>query len=505
MKLSELIFETQILLEDNFEIRKTPNGRFWGVYNTTVTPNVLISSHKTKNQANIKADQLRNPRPAPAPNANDNDSGKRRRGGGGRSPVAPTPTPTVDSPNVKLKPGMFQSGAGKWTIILPDGMNYVDVTNVDDANKLNRHIQTLTEQGKTPTQISYEFQRNRGGFLAAADVNGENVKTVRKNPVTRTIKKLSLDRFESDIDVRKSTKITSWINKPGYQGLKRFATVGLTGIAMNSLFMVLGIALALHQIELEKQEPGANITDLQEEENILRGQMILYVGMFLVYALKDLKLIKKIIGPFRTGLRTAIQGLGMIAGGAAGAVGGSVVGPAGTAAGGAAGAIRGQRAGRLLGILAGEASSYVVLALLAIPQVQRFVASLFQGWWFGDLLEFAGSQINVLLQQADEALDGRFGTGFLADKLGTDEIKREGPDGEYYSDSEWAKLVFGTLMFPDGDSTKFVPFMPEMKREDLMNNLLMPQTPQQTADTAIDNKMNSDNAATQTPDTEPVA
>ena len=59
------------------------------------------------------------------------------------------------------------------------------------------------------------------------------------------------------------------------------------------------------------------------------------------------------------------------------------------------------------------------------------------------------------------------------------------------------------------EETKFVPYMPEAKREDLMTSLLLPQDAPDTAtdantaaDAAIDKKMNSDNA---TPAETPVA
>ena len=515
MKLSDLIFESQILLEDKFEIRKTPNGRMWGVYNTTVTPNVLISSHKTKNQANIKADQLRNPTP-PKPK---NDSGSKSSRGDRNKSKAPrfTPSPTkVNAPNVNLTKGLFQSGEKKWTIIFPDGKGYVDVDDVREANKLQRHIETLESKGKSPKEIGKEFDRNRKGFLLAADVDESKVQQYRRNPITRSIKKLNINEFEKIMKTKSSSSITSWIASSRYQGFSQYFKLGWKGLAANHFFMLLGIAKALHDIE-EEIAQGGDEAKLREEQNILRGQMILISGALLAITLKDIKFIKSMIGPFRALMRTAITAIGGIIGGVAGAVGGGAagtsVGPVGTVAGGAAGAVKGAaagaRGGRLLSILVGEASSYVVLLALQAAPVQRFIASLFQGWWFGDLLEFSGSMINEALFAAEEWADGTYGTGFLASTLGTEQIKKEGPTGEYYSESEWAKKLFGVLLFPPGDETKFVPYMPETKREDLMSDLLMPQNTENdttnSVDAAIDKKMDSDNAAAQQTDQSPVA
>jgi hypothetical protein len=516
MKLSDLIFESQILLEDKFEIRKTPNGRAWGVYNTTVTPNVLISSHKTKNQANIKADQLRNPTP---PKPKNDSSSKSSRGDRNKSKTPRfTPSPTkVNAPNVSLTKGLFQSGEKKWTIIFPDGKGYVDVDDGKAANNLQRHIETLESQGKSPKEISKEFDRNRRNFLLAAGVDDEKlVQQYRRNPITRSIKKLNISEFEQIMKTKSSSSIASWFAGSRYQSLSQYAKLGWKGLPLNHFAMLFGIAKALHDIE-EEIAQGGDEAKLREEQNILRGQMILISGALLAITLKDIKFIKSMIGPFRALLRTVITAIGSVIGIVAGAGGGAVVGsgggPVGTIAGGAAGAVKGAaagaRGGRLLSILAGEASSYVVLLALQAAPVQRLIASLFQGWWFGDLLEFSGAMINEALFAAEEWAEGTYGTGFLASTLGTEQLKKEGPTGEYYSESEWAKKLFGVLLFPPGDETKFVPYMPETKREDLMSNLLMPQNVENdttnSVDAAIDKKMDSDNAAAQQTDQTPVS
>ena len=504
MKLSDLIFESQILLEDKFEIRKNPNGKTWGVYNTTVTPNVLISSHKTKNQANIKADQLRNPTP-PKPQS---DSGSKSSKGDRNKSKIKTPS-KVSSPSTKLMPGVHQVGADKWTVFLPDGKSTVDLENGKDAEKLDRYMKSLVDKGTSADEITKQLRSNPSGFLAEADLDKpEKVGKVKNSAIKRKITQMSVDRFMKEIDARRAiagfqnTGIGKWVSGPA-KGLIKLASLKIVGTAGNTLALFFGTTSALSQIEVEMIQAQGNpqkLKELEEEARIVQGQAVILFSAFVIALLKDIKSLRKLTKGVRTAIKAAITGLGIAAGAVGGAVGGSALPGAGTVAGGAAGAAVGGRAGRILGILAGEASTYLFFLVLALPAVQRFVAQLLQDWWLGDAFGFIGGGLDKLLELADNAFDGRFGTGFLADKLTIDAIKNEGPTGEYYSDSEWAKKVFGALLFPEGDETKFVPFIPEQKREDLLNSIMAPeqkQTSQDAADTAISNKMDSDNAAAQ--------
>ena len=71
------------------------------------------------------------------------------------------------------------------------------------------------------------------------------------------------------------------------------------------------------------------------------------------------------------------------------------------------------------------------------------------------------------------ALDGKFGTGALAKAVsGFDPKETEGVAGEYYGESEWAKLVFGTLLFPPSQKSRLVPYIPEGRRETLLTGTL---------------------------------
>ena len=474
MKLSDLIFESQILLEEKFAIKKTPSGRTWGVYNTTVTPNVLISSHKTRNQARIKLDQLKNPTAAPTNKTSKPSKADRNKV---KKPVA------TKMPSGGLMKGMFARAPGQFTIIFPDGKGYVDINNETTANKFQKHIETLESQGKTPKQISDEFTKNRGKFLAEAGVErSDNVKSYKRNPIKRAIKKLSIADFEKEMEARKSiskfanSKIMKWTLSPAFKSLKYIASFKLGTIALGYLAIFIGTSQAIADVEGEIAEATDEnkIKELQEEYQILLGQATIMMGLFVFALLKDLKSVRALARALTKPIRTAMMGLGMVAGGVAGLS----AGPAGVAAGVAAGA----KGGAIARIVMSEGLGFLFFTALMLPAVQRFIAELLQGYWLGDAFAFVGTGIEALLKTANDSLDGRFGTGFLADKLTIDQITKEGPDGEYFSDSEWAKLVFGALLFPDGEKTRFVPYMPEAKREDLMTNLLSPENSQPKED-----------------------
>ena len=474
MKLSDLIFESQILLEEKFAIKKTPSGRTWGVYNTTVTPNVLISSHKTRNQARIKLDQLKNPTAAPGNKTSKPSKADRNKV---KKSVA------TKMPSGGLMKGMFARAPGQFTIIFPDGKGYVDINNETTANKFQKHIETLESQGKTPKQISDEFTKNRGKFLAEAGVErSDNVKSYKRNPIKRVIKKLSIADFEKEMEARKSiskfanSKIMKWTLSPAFKSLKYIASFKLGTIALGYLAIFIGTSQAIADVEGEIAEATDEnkIKELQEEYQILLGQATIMMGLFVFALLKDLKSVRALARALTKPIRTAMMGLGMVAGGVAGLG----AGPAGVAAGVAAGA----KGGAIARIVMSEGLGFLFFTALMLPAVQRFIAELLQGYWLGDAFAFVGTGIEALLKTANDSLDGRFGTGFLADKLTIDQITKEGPDGEYFSDSEWAKLVFGALLFPDGEKTRFVPYMPEAKREDLMTNLLSPENSQPKED-----------------------
>ena len=458
MKLSDLIFESQILLEDTFEIRKNPNGRTWGVYNTTVTPNVLISSHKTKNQARIKLDQLKNPTAAPA-----NKTSKPSKADRNKSKT-PKPNPVVN-PNVKLTSGMYQSGTNRWTMIMPDGKTMVDIDDELDAKRFQNYVQKLEKQNKTPADITKMFTEKRTGFLADADVkNADKVGQPKAGKINRTIRSVQMKDFIKEMEARQSiskfanSPVVKWTLTPPFAFFKRIVSSKIGGLAGNTLAMFAGVSMAISDIEGELETAQGEERDkLLEEVNILRGQAIIQFGIFLTLMLKNLKSVRKLIRPVKVLVQTAMTWAGLVAGGV-------TAGPLG--------AVAGAKGGRIASILVSEGLSLAFLVVLTLPQVQRFIAQLLQNYLLGDVFGYIGAALGGLLDQANEALDGKYGTGFLADKLTVDEEIKKGPSGEYYSDSEWAKLVFGALLFPEDEKTKFVPYMPEAKREDMMEKVL---------------------------------
>ena len=50
--------------------------------------------------------------------------------------------------------------------------------------------------------------------------------------------------------------------------------------------------------------------------------------------------------------------------------------------------------------------------------------------------------------------------------------ERGGREGEMYASTEWAKLTFSHLLFPDAAKAVLVPYISPARREDLMFNVL---------------------------------
>ena len=48
----------------------------------------------------------------------------------------------------------------------------------------------------------------------------------------------------------------------------------------------------------------------------------------------------------------------------------------------------------------------------------------------------------------------------------------KGIEGEYFSDTEWAKDIFGPLMFPGDMNSIMVPYISPQQRENLLNSTL---------------------------------
>lgn len=459
MKLSELIFETQILLEEEtFVVRKTPDGRRWGVYNTTSGTSVFISGHKSKGQAERAVEKLKNPTP-PKPKDDTRISKKDRN----KSKVKKSsPTGNLDDIKTnKLTAGMAKVNSNKWLLTLPDGKTVLQITNENDANLLGRHFDDLKAAGKTPQQITEAFTGKKLQTLIKT-LGVSKLPDISTSPIKRSINAIKLAEFELLMKAKASTpgRIATWVTSSwGFNSVLKPIVKKVAPLA-DPIAVVLGVFRAIDEVQEEMEQADAAGDDkkyqrLELEADILRGQLVVMLVSIFTYYLSIARWARAILTIFSSVATVIVAKLGIAATAATG----------GAAAGAAA-------IGTGATFLIANGVSFIVFYLLADPTFQRKIAQIIAGTILGDVVQDMGSYVNDALLSVEELVAGKYGTRFLADNLTTEEKTVGGVEGEYYSNSEWAKLVFGTLLFPPGQKTKLVPFIPESKRDNLLSGVL---------------------------------
>ncbi len=462
MKLSDLLFEANILLEEEtFVVRKTPDGRRWAVYNTTSGSPVFISGHKAKSGAETAAERLRNPVP-PTPRNDDTPSdnnNRRRRRSGNRTPTA---TPDPEAPSVgnetgqkNIRQGLVQRG-NKWTLVLPDGKTIIEnITNEADAERLNARMIEMQGQNKTPEQITREFRNP--SRLAALGITGQPRAT--EFSLKRNIANYSLNEAIAKVGVRNG-RVAQWFTT-ARGPMRAIGTIGGSRVAA-SIAIFYGMMVAIDEIDAEMEElpPGSDeLNELQREADIIAGQAYLSLTAIILTFFLSFNRLRKLVRV----LKNTVRGVAV----AAGAAGGSFVPVAGTVAGAVA------------GFALTEIASAGLLIILSQPSTHRWFAKYITDTIFGDAFQFVGSNANAALQKVASIAGNAYGTGFLLRSFSTEAMQAGGVEGEYYSDSEWAKLVFGTLMFGEGEDSRLVPYITPSRREQLLNETLgISETPE---------------------------
>ena len=464
MKLSELIFETKILLEEEtFVVRKTPNGKKWGVYNTTSGTSVFVSSHKSEGAAERAADALRNPTP-PQPKDNKPPAPKSETNKNANTNAKAPATPNTK--NINFKSGLSMVG-DKFYYYLPDEKNAVILDNKNDAKVFQALVDELVDEGKTPDQITKATNAtNLSNTLAE-----KGYKQLGKAPVSIEIKTRSfagktLQQFKDFFEKGNATntKIANFVNK---SKIMRFfiGAIQKLGPLSAPFGLFLGAMMAIAEIEAEIASGQGNEQELNTEADIIRGQLLILLVAGIIPYLRVARAVSVILNILKTAIR-----LGAV----------TVAGTATVATGGAAAPVAGAGIG--LTFIITEALSWAAILVLSMPQTHRAIAQVIAGTVLGEYVGTVGAFVNDVLEDLDQQFEGKFGTGFLKDALTTEKKTIGGVDGEYYGNSEWAKLVFGALLFPEGEDTRLVPYIAEQKREDLLKAALsIEDVPQQPA------------------------
>ena len=469
MKLSELLFEAKIVKEE-LDIRSFTDGRGrtkWEVFDTE-DPSTRVGT--TYSNAG-DAEEFRDAERARRANPNAEPSRPARSQPRAGAPDK-TPVPKADVSTNRLTKGLTQVADNKWILFLPDGKTILEITNEADANLLQDVVEKLENDGKTPQQITRALSGSNLSNISG--LTGELPK-VTSNPIKRVINAISLNEFEAKRWAQ-GNPVTKWISGTGFKIIKGLARI-LGNPFMDVIGVFLGVMAAIGDVKDEIEQAAgdsARIRELETEAEILSGQLYVMLVASLIPFLRIGKWARLIV---RLIART-IQGGIAVAGGVATA-----------ATAGAAAPV--TLSGTVLGIVLVEGGSFIVFAMLSNPDVQRWIAQTIAGTVLGDFVAGAGQMGNQAISNLEQWLDGKYGTKFLKDSLTVDEKIVGGREGEYYGNSEWAKLVFGALLFPEGTPTKLVPFIPESRREELLSNTLNIQSENATPE--LSNQTNAEN------------
>lgn len=148
---------------------------------------------------------------------------------------------------------------------------------------------------------------------------------------------------------------------------------------------------------------------------------------------------------------------------------------AGRAAAGAGARVAGSATGRnAMAFLKDLGVDVFIFTILSQPALQRSLAEAISAWGLGDIVGGLGNLVTDIVVVVDELTDGAFGSDRLRDALtgAYDQRTIQGIEGEYFSDTEWAKDIFGPLMFPGDMKSINVPYIAPVQRENLLNSVL---------------------------------
>lgn len=448
MKLSDLLFEANIVKEE-LDIRSYTDGRGrtkWEVFDTDDPTKRVGNAFGSEGAAEEFRDAERARRANPSA-----DKPKPPKTGMGDPK---TPVDVSDVKAGKMTAGLSRVG-DRFFLSLPDGKTVLEITDEADADKLERILLDLTQAKKSPAEITKAMTgSNLKALLGRYNIT--STPKVINNPISRAITKISIADFEMLAKAKNSFagKFVASVGYPIIKGLAKITPL------LDPIMVVLGVMLAIDQVEEEMKEAEAQGDSTKQKElaleaDILRGQLLVMLVASLTVVFRISRWAYLVIRLFG-GFAKRVINIASV---------GAVVATGGTAAPAAAAANR-------IGWLLTEGAQFLVFLLLSNPSFQRWLAQLIAGSIFKDVIAEAGSYVNNSLKSIEEQLDGKYGSKFLADNLTTEEKTVGGVDGEYFSNSEWAKLVFGALLFPEGSKTRLVPYIPESKREQLLSNVL---------------------------------
>ena len=342
------------------------------------------------------------------------------------------------SGRMRFAPGVSAIGS-EYHVFLPDEKAYVVAADQAEATRIQAAVERLVEDGKTPAVITSEIKNQVG------KPNG--FKGTFNRQWTGATRAITQAGFEV---VRNRTwavaKLGNFIQNPLIKGIG--SLMGRLGPAATFVGMVFGCAIAVDDIEVEINEGAANVDELRKLQGVLQAQMFTYLVLALKSIFGQRRLLRLVMLPIKAVVRTA-QGAAVVSG-------------VGTFP-------------SLLSLIVTESAWLIIPLIISTPYVQRALAEYIAASVLGDIVSGAGTYATNAVELASSMTDGAYGTDMMVNVLtgrnrGFEQREADGaPTGEYYSDSDWAKKVFGGLLFPPSQASILVPYINANRRESLLN------------------------------------
>ena len=342
------------------------------------------------------------------------------------------------SGRMRFAPGVSAIGS-EYHVFLPDEKAYVVAADQAEATRIQAAVEKLVKDGKTPAVITSEIKNQVG------KPNG--FKGTFNRQWTGATRAITQAGFEV---VRNRTwavaKLGNFIQNPLIKGIG--SLMGRLGPAATFLGMVFGCAIAVDDIEVEINEGAANVDELLKLQGVLQAQMFTYLVLALKSIFGQRRLLRLVMLPIKAVVRTA-QGAAVVSG-------------VGTFP-------------SLLSLIVTESAWLIIPLIISTPYVQRALAEYIAASVLGDIVSGAGTYATNAVELASSMTDGAYGTDMMVNVLtgrnrGFEQREADGaPTGEYYSDSDWAKKVFGGLLFPPSQASILVPYINANRRESLLN------------------------------------
>jgi hypothetical protein len=352
---------------------------------------------------------------------------------------------------------------------------------LDDYTRVGKAAENSAVPELTRDQWEQKYKRNR---------------VTLANPITNYFSKREITPEEMQQRAKNAGKGTL---------MSKFAT-GSGAVLMRLLTLVgtaagpfLAVAVAMDNVEKDVAEGRITADEGKQLLDVLRGQLLIQLVGVLMIVFRSSALMKKgwpvlivmfgaigAYGALKESKERVDEAVPLVA--AAGALAwqgarmagswllrGAVSRGAATAAAGRAGAkMTGRKA---LQFLAANKMEIGVSLILSQPDLQRMLAEAIAGWSLSEIVVGSiGNGVEGIVFAADEFFDSSI-TNFLSDKIGkrpTDGFDQTtiGGEGEYFGNTEWAKLVFGSMLFPPEQKSKLVPYISSGRRDDLLNGVL---------------------------------